>query len=107
MDLGGKWSTRFRRENGPVGSSSEWWVLGGNFLELILAWRRLPGWLAAPMTASLSPMAVEHLFTQALGLASPWKVVSCNFDPAAKSLELVIIFQRGARFPGPESGEPC
>lgn len=52
-------------------------------------------------------MAVEQLFTQALGLASPWKVVSCDFDPVAKSLELVIDFERGARFPDPETGEPC
>ena len=52
-------------------------------------------------------MAVEHLFTQALGLGSPWKVVSCDFDPAAKSLELVIDFERGARFEDPESGEAC
>ena len=52
-------------------------------------------------------MAVEHLFTQALGLGSPWKVVSCDFDPAAKSLELVIDFERGARFEDPESGESC
>ena len=52
-------------------------------------------------------MAVEHLFTQALGLASPWKVVSCDFNPAAKSLELVIDFERGARFPDPQTGEAC
>ena len=52
-------------------------------------------------------MAVEHLFTQALGLASPWKVVSCDFDPAAKSLELVIDFERGSRFADPETGEDC
>ena len=52
-------------------------------------------------------MAVEHLFTQALGLSSPWKVVSTDFDPGAKSLELVIDFERGSRFPDPESGEDC
>lgn len=52
-------------------------------------------------------MAVEHLFTQALGLSSPWKVVSADFDPAAKSLELVIDFERGSRFADPESGEDC
>ena len=52
-------------------------------------------------------MAVEHLFTQALGLTSPWKVVSADFDPVAKSLELVIDFESGSRFPDPESGEPC
>jgi len=52
-------------------------------------------------------MAVEHLFTQALGLTTPWNVISCDFDPAAKSLELDIDFQRGARFPDPETGELC
>jgi hypothetical protein len=52
-------------------------------------------------------MAVEHLFTQALGWASPWKAVSCAFDPAAKTLELAIDFERGARFTDPETGEAC
>lgn len=52
-------------------------------------------------------MSVEHLFTQALGLASPWKVVSCDFDPVAKSLALVLDFERGSRFPDPETGAPC
>ena len=52
-------------------------------------------------------MAVEHLFTQALGLASPWKVITCDFDPVAKTLELVIDFERGARFPDPETGGAC
>lgn len=98
---------KVRRENGPVKSSSERRVLVGNFPEIELAWRRLSGWIAPPMAASLAPMAVEHLFTQALGLASPSKVVSCDFNPAAKSLELVIDFERGARFPDPETGEPC
>ncbi len=52
-------------------------------------------------------MAVEHLFTQALGLVSPWKVITCDFNPAAKVLELVIDFERGARFADPETGELC
>ena len=64
-------------------------------------------WIAGPQQPKLLAMAVEHLFTQALGLASPWKVVSCDFDPAAKSLELVIDFERGARFADPDSGELC
>ena len=55
----------------------------------------------------IMPMAVEHLFTRALGLSSPWKVVSADFDPAAKSLELVIDFEPGSRFTDPESGEAC
>lgn len=52
-------------------------------------------------------MAVELLFTQALGLTSPWKVVSADFDPKTKSLELVLDFEVGSRFTDPESGESC
>ncbi len=52
-------------------------------------------------------MAVEHLFTQALGLASPWRVITSDFNPTAKVLELVIDFERGARFADPETGELC
>ena len=52
-------------------------------------------------------MAIEHLFTRALGLSSPWKVVSSSFDPAAKRLELDIDFERGSRFVDPETGEDC
>lgn len=52
-------------------------------------------------------VAIDDLFTQALGLNSPWKVVSTEFDPEAKTLELEIDFERGARFPDPESGELC
>lgn len=105
--LGGKLSTRFRRENGPFGSSSERRVLVDNFPEPDLSWKRISNWIAAARFGMFPPMAVEHLFTQALGLASPWKVVSCDFDPVAKSLELVIDFERGARFVDPETGELC
>lgn len=59
------------------------------------------------VTATVPCMAVEHLFTQALGLSSPWKVVSADFDPEACSLELVIDFEPGSRFTDRESGEPC
>ena len=52
-------------------------------------------------------MSVEHLFTQALNLAAPWKVVSSDFDPVGKSLKLVIDFERGARFTDPDTGESC
>lgn len=65
------------------------------------------GWIARPQAQRLVAMSVEHLFTQALGLGSPWNVVSSNFDPLAKSLELVIDFERGARFADPETGELC
>ena len=57
--------------------------------------------------AKVPPVAVEHLFTQALGLTSPWKVVSADSNPEAKSLELVIDFEPGSRFADPQSGEPC
>jgi len=52
-------------------------------------------------------MSTAHLFTQALGLASPWKVVSSDFDPVAKSLALDVDFEKGSRFPDPDSGELC
>lgn len=65
------------------------------------------GSTAIAYDARLAAMAVEHLFTQALGLTSPWKVVSTDFDPVGKSLELGIDFERGARFADPETGELC
>lgn len=52
-------------------------------------------------------MSTDHLFTQALGLSTPWKVVSSIFDPSAGTLELVIDFDSGSRFSDPESGELC
>lgn len=52
-------------------------------------------------------MSTEHLFTQALGLSAPWKVVSTLFDASAGTLELVIDFEAGNRFADPESGELC
>jgi transposase len=64
-------------------------------------------WIAGPQSQRLRVMTIEHLFTQALGLGSPWNVVSSNFDPVGKSLELCIDFERGARFADPEGGEMC
>lgn len=52
-------------------------------------------------------MSTDHLFTQALGLCAPWKVVSSTFDPSAGTLELVIDFEAGSRFADPDSGQPC
>ena len=95
------------REWAAVPSSSERRVLVNNFPGLGFAVVRLLGWISAITTRKLPAMAVEHLFTQALGLVSPWKVVSCDFKPAAKSLDLIIDFERGARFPDPETGELC
>jgi transposase len=50
-------------------------------------------------------MTTDHLFTQALGLSAPWKVVSSSFDPAASTLELVIDFEAGSRFPDPDASD--
>jgi transposase len=44
------------------------------------------------------------LFTAALGLTSPWEVVSVEFDPAGKRLDLGLDFPRGATFCCPECG---
>jgi len=79
----------------------------GNFPGVQLPLELLFDWIGAARFVSIPPMAVEHLFTQALGLASPWKVVICDFDPVAKTLELVIDFERGSRFSDPETGELC
>lgn len=42
-----------------------------------------------------------ELFTAALGLLAPWKVVESSFDADERRLELRIDFERGARFPCP------
>jgi hypothetical protein len=38
------------------------------------------------------------LFTAALGLSRPWRVVRTEFDPEAAQLDLYLEFDRGARF---------
>jgi transposase len=49
-----------------------------------------------------------RLFQAALGLSEPWQVVSVEFDPAAKRLDLRIDFEKGSRFACPECGrEGC
>jgi len=45
-----------------------------------------------------------RLFQAALGLTEPWRVVSVEFDAAAKRLDLRIDFAKGARFVCPECG---
>lgn len=52
-------------------------------------------------------MSVEALFKQALGLAEPWVVTECDFNPKAKSLVIKIDFKRGTRFTDPQTGESC
>ncbi len=42
------------------------------------------------------------LFQAALGLTEPWQVISVEFDPATKRLDLRIDFPRGATFCCPE-----
>jgi transposase len=49
-------------------------------------------------------MDTNPLFSAALGLESPWKVVSTSFDPVAKRLDLRIDFATGSRFVCPECG---
>ncbi|MEO8969930.1 MAG: ISL3 family transposase [Solirubrobacteraceae bacterium] len=44
----------------------------------------------------------SDLFQQALGLQQPWSVVGVNFDAGERRLELVLDFERGARFECPE-----
>jgi transposase len=44
------------------------------------------------------------LFTAALGLTPPWEVVSVEFDPARKRLDLGLDFPKGATFCCPECG---
>ena len=49
-----------------------------------------------------------RLFQAALGLTEPWRVVSVEFDPVGKRLDLRIDFARGARFACPQCGrEDC
>lgn len=52
-------------------------------------------------------MSVEALFTQALGLDSPWEVLSFRFDPKTEGLELELGFKRGSRFPDPRTEDPA
>jgi transposase len=44
------------------------------------------------------------LFQLALGLSEPWRVVSVEFDAAARRLDLRIDFPKGSRFACPECG---
>ena len=43
-------------------------------------------------------MDQNQLFTLALGLSSPWKIVSVEFDPLKKRLDLLIDFAPGSKF---------
>jgi transposase len=52
-------------------------------------------------------MDAHELFTQALGIASPWKVVDLNFDKEQKRLDIRVDFARGSEFPCPECATRC
>lgn len=53
----------------------------------------------------MAPNASElGLFTAALGLTPPWEVLSVDFDPGAKRIDLEVGFARGARFACPACG---
>ncbi|MBR9976611.1 MAG: transposase family protein, partial [Bacteroidetes bacterium] len=47
----------------------------------------------------------EHLFTLALGLATPWECNDAAFTESESHLDLIIAFKKGSRFPCPECGE--
>lgn len=49
-----------------------------------------------------------ELFQMAIGLTLPWKVISCEFNPDKKRLDIDIDFPRGSMFSCPECGrEEC
>lgn len=52
-------------------------------------------------------MQLETLFSEALGIISPWKITSLKFDSAAHKLDIEVDFERGATFEyeDPKTGE--
>jgi transposase len=47
-----------------------------------------------------------ELFSRALGLQEPWRVVETSFDPEQRRLDLRLDFERGARFACPVCERP-
>ena len=43
-------------------------------------------------------MNIEQLFSEALGIVSPWYIKSVNFDSARKKLDIEVDFNRGSEF---------
>lgn len=43
-------------------------------------------------------MPEHELFSRALGLQAPWKVIEVRFDPEARRLDLTVDFAEGSRF---------
>ena len=52
-------------------------------------------------------MDVNALFTQALGMVNPWKVVELKFDAEKKRLDIRVDFAPGSTFPCPACGTQC
>ncbi|NCC05793.1 MAG: ISL3 family transposase, partial [Proteobacteria bacterium] len=50
-------------------------------------------------------MKDTDLFQLALGLTPPWEVVSCDFDPQQKRLDIRLGFPRGSMVACPECGQ--
>jgi transposase len=50
-------------------------------------------------------MRDTDLFQLALGLTPPWEVVSCDFDPQQRRLDIRLGFPRGSMFACPECGQ--
>ena len=50
-------------------------------------------------------MNSESLFTAALGLMPPWKVLDIQFDPEKGRIDFQVGFSSGAKFACPECGE--
>ncbi len=52
-------------------------------------------------------MDTNALFTQALGMVNPWRVMDLQFDADAKQLTIRVDFAPGSTFPCPSCGAPC
>ena len=59
------------------------------------------------MKTSNPLMDVNALFTQALGMVSPWQVVELKFDAEGKRLDIRVDFAPGSTFPCPDCGALC
>ncbi len=47
---------------------------------------------------------IEQLFSQALGIVSPWYIKSVNFDSANKKLDIEVDFKKGSTFEDDDNG---
>jgi len=60
---------------------------------------------AIPLTKGYAAMDELALFSLALGLAKPWRVVDLKFSKEEGRLDLRLDFANGAKFPCPSCGE--